>query len=184
LVGSLSEIPPVTTEAIMTKDGIGRTNASATPDKTTTTVAMDFGRITINDELVVYMFGTPSQAQFRFMWDGLVQSAVGAVIVVDCRRLADSFDVVDYFEVDKRIPYIVALNEFEGRLDYTAEQVRGALEISPEIPIVQMDARDQTSAKSTLVTLIKHAITTNEAMSESGPSPSAKNGGFLLSGRL
>ncbi|GHC94943.1 ATP-binding protein [Nocardiopsis terrae] len=163
LVSSVSEIPPVTTEAIMTEASVGHDDTSVTPDKTTTTVAMDFGRITIDDELVMYMFGTPGQARFWFMWDDLVRGAVGAVVVVDCRRLADSFDAVDYFETNKRIPYIVALNKFEGRLDYTSEQVREALEVSPEVPIIDFDARHRTSGGDVLKTLLRYALEHNRA---------------------
>ncbi|WP_017605795.1 GTP-binding protein [Nocardiopsis alkaliphila] len=163
LVRSVSEIPPVTTEAIMTEASVGHDDTSVTPDKTTTTVAMDFGRITIDDELVMYMFGTPGQARFWFMWDDLVRGAVGAVVVVDCRRLADSFDAVDYFETNKRIPYIVALNKFEGRLDYTAEQVREALEISPEVPIIDFDARHRMSGGEVLKSLLRYALKHNQA---------------------
>ncbi|WDZ92171.1 ATP/GTP-binding protein [Nocardiopsis sp. HUAS JQ3] len=163
LVRSVSEIPPVTTEAIMTEASIGHDDTSITPDKTTTTVAMDFGRITVDDELVMYMFGTPGQARFWFMWDDLVRGAVGAVVVVDCRRLADSFDAVDYFETNKRIPYIVALNKFEGRLDYTSEQVREALEVSPEVPIIDFDARNRLSGGEVLKTLLRYALEHNRA---------------------
>ncbi|MEV2278007.1 ATP/GTP-binding protein [Nocardiopsis sp. NPDC049922] len=163
LVSSVSEIPPVTTEAIMTEASIGHDDTSITPDKTTTTVAMDFGRITIDDELVMYMFGTPGQARFWFMWDDLVRGAVGAVVVVDCRRLADSFDAVDYFETNRRIPYIVALNKFEGRLDYTSEQVREALEVSPEVPIIDFDARQRNSGGDVLKTLLRYALQHNRA---------------------
>jgi signal recognition particle receptor subunit beta len=161
LVRSVSEIPPVTTEAIMTEASVGHDDTSVTPDKTTTTVAMDFGRITIDDELVMYMFGTPGQARFWFMWDDLVRGAVGAVVVVDCRRLADSFDAVDYFETNKRIPYIVALNKFEGHLDYTSEQVREALEVSPEVPIIDFDARNRLSGGDVLKTLLRYALEHN-----------------------
>ncbi|RKS10386.1 hypothetical protein DFP74_6150 [Nocardiopsis sp. Huas11] len=163
LVSSVSEIPPVTTEAIMTEASIGHDDNSITPHKTTTTVAMDFGRITVDDELVMYMFGTPGQARFWFMWDDLVRGAVGAVVVVDCRRLADSFDAVDYFETTKRIPYIVALNKFEGLLEYSPEQVREALEISPEVPIIDFDARHRTSGGDVLKTLLRYALEHNRA---------------------
>ncbi|MFC9085667.1 GTP-binding protein, partial [Nocardiopsis dassonvillei] len=116
-----------------------------------------------DDELVMYMFGTPGQARFWFMWDDLVRGAVGAVVVVDCRRLADSFDAVDYFETTKRIPYIVALNKFEGRLEYTSEQVREALEVSPEVPIIDFDARNRLSGGEVLKTLLRYALEHNRA---------------------
>ncbi|MDS1271714.1 ATP/GTP-binding protein [Lipingzhangella sp. LS1_29] len=158
LVASVSEIPPVTTEAIMTEASVEHDDISATPTKATTTVAMDFGRITLDHELIMYMFGTPGQSRFWFMWDDLVRGAVGAVVVVDSRRLADSFDAVDYFERNQRIPYIVALNRFDGRLDYTIDEIREALEIAPEVPIVDFDARDRSSSGSVLKTLLMYAL--------------------------
>ncbi len=163
LVGSVSEIPAVTTEAVMTEASVDYDDTSATPLKTTTTVAMDFGRITVDRQLIMYMFGTPGQARFWFMWDDLVRGAVGAVVVVDCRRLAESFDAVDYFETNRRIPYIVALNRFDGRLDFTAEQVREALEIGEDVPIVDFDARDRSSGGMVLKTLLRYALSTNAA---------------------
>ncbi|CAM3859644.1 ATP/GTP-binding protein [Nocardiopsis rhodophaea] len=158
LVSSVSEIPPVATEAIMTEASVGHDDTSATPFKTTTTVAMDFGRITVDRELILYMFGTPGQSRFWFMWDDLVRGAVGAVVVVDCRRLADSFDAVDYFETNRRIPYIVALNRFDGHLDYSVDQVREALEVGPDVQIVDFDARDTQSCGSVLMSLLRHAL--------------------------
>lgn len=163
LVGSVSEIPPVTTEAVMTEASVDHDDLSATPTKVTTTVAMDFGRITVDQQLIMYMFGTPGQARFWFMWDDLIRGAVGAVVVVDCRRLADSFDAVDYFETNRRIPYIVALNKFDGRLDFSADQVREALEVSPDVPIVDFDARDRTSGGAVLKTLLRYALQSNAA---------------------
>ncbi len=163
LVGSVSEIPPVTTEAVMTEASVDHDDLSATPTKVTTTVAMDFGRITVDQQLIMYMFGTPGQSRFWFMWDDLIRGAVGAVVVVDCRRLADSFDAVDYFETNRRIPYIVALNKFDGRLDFSADQVREALEVSPDVPIVDFDARDRTSGGAVLKTLLRYALQSNPA---------------------
>ncbi|MDA8370474.1 MAG: ATP/GTP-binding protein [Nocardiopsaceae bacterium] len=163
LVGSVSEIPTVTTEAVMTEASIGFDDTASTPDKATTTVAMDFGRITVDQQLVMYMFGTPGQARFWFMWDDLVRGAVGAVVVVDCRRLADSFDAVDYFETNRRIPYIVALNRFDDRLEYTIGQVREALEVSGDVPIVDFDARNRSSGGTVLTTLLRYALATNAA---------------------
>lgn len=158
LVDSVSEIPPVSTEAVMTEASVDHDDTSVTPNKTTTTVAMDFGRITLDQELVMYIFGTPGQSRFWFMWDDLVRGAIGAVVVVDGRRLADSFDAVDYFEKDKRVPYIVALNRFDGSLEYTAEQIREALEIDDEVPIVDFDARDRDSSGTVLKTLLAYAL--------------------------
>lgn len=158
LVDSVSEIPPVTTEAIMTEASMEYDDTSVTPHKVSTTVAMDFGRITIDHELVMYMFGTPGQSRFWFMWDDLVRGAIGAVVVVDSRRLADSFDAVDYFEKNKRIPYIVALNKFDGRLAYTVEEIREALEVAPEVPIIDFDARGRDSGGRVLKTLLSYAL--------------------------
>ncbi|GAA1116804.1 ATP/GTP-binding protein [Nocardiopsis composta] len=158
LVGAVSEIPPVTTEAVMTEASVPHDDTSVTPTKVTTTVAMDFGRITVDQQLVMYMFGTPGQSRFWFMWDDLIRGAVGAVVVVDCRRLADSFDAVDYFETNRRIPYIVALNRFDGRLEYTSEQVREALEIGATVPIIDFDARDRASGGTVLKTLLRYSL--------------------------
>ncbi|GAA3726089.1 GTP-binding protein [Salinactinospora qingdaonensis] len=158
LVRSVSEIEPVTTEALMTDASAAHDDITETPSKTTTTVAMDFGRLTLDQQLIMYMFGTPGQARFWFMWDDLVRGAVGAVIVADPRRLADCFDAVDYFEQHSRIPYVVGLNKFDGNLDYTPEQVREALEISPEVPILPFDARNRLESGNVLKDLLTHAL--------------------------
>ncbi|WP_106237961.1 GTP-binding protein [Allonocardiopsis opalescens] len=165
LVGSVSEIPPVTTEAIMTAASNDVDDTSATPNKTTTTVAMDFGRITIDQQLIMYMFGTPGQSRFWFMWDDLVRGAVGAVVVVDCNRLAESFDAVDYFE-NKQIPYVVALNRFDGQLAYTVDQVREALEIPESVPVIDFDARDRRSSGRVLVTMLEYAMASGKRDAE------------------
>ncbi|MFC3995281.1 ATP/GTP-binding protein [Nocardiopsis sediminis] len=158
LVGSVSEIPPVSTEAVMTEASVAHDDTTATPGKVTTTVAMDFGRLTLEQELIMYMFGTPGQARFWFMWDDIVRGAVGAVIVVDSRRLADCFDAIDYFEKHQNIPYIVALNKFDGELGYTADEIREALEIAPDIPIVDFDARDRRSSGTVLRRLLEFTL--------------------------
>ncbi|RCV47951.1 GTP-binding protein [Marinitenerispora sediminis] len=158
LVGSVSEIPPVTTEAVMTEASRAHDDTSATPQKVTTTVAMDFGRLTLDRELIMYMFGTPGQARFWFMWDDLVRGAVGAVIVVDSRRLADCFDAVDYFEKNQNIPYVIALNKFDGQLEYTPDEIREALEISPDVPIIDFDARDRRSSGNVLKRLLEYTL--------------------------
>ncbi|MFC4868189.1 MULTISPECIES: GTP-binding protein [Streptomonospora] len=168
LVGSVSEIPAVTTEAVMTEASVGHDDTSATPQKVTTTVAMDFGRITVDQQLILYMFGTPGQTRFWFMWDDLVRGAVGAVVVVDCRRLADSFEAVDYFETNRRIPYIVALNRFDGQLEYSVEQIREALEIGADVPILDFDARDRSSGGTVLKSLLRYALSTNAAAAPVG----------------
>ena len=156
-VGSVSEITPLTTEAVMTVASTDVDDLSHVPDKNTTTVAMDFGRITLEKDLVLYMFGTPGQHRFWFMWDDLIQGAIGAVVLVDTRRLADSFPAVDYFETAK-LPFIIGINGFHGEFPHTVSDVQEALSISPTIPVIECDARERNSTKSTLITLVEHAM--------------------------
>ena len=156
-VGSVSEITPLTTEAVMTSASDGVDDLSHTPDKTTTTVAMDFGRVTLDAGLILYLFGTPGQHRFWFMWDDLIQGAIGAVVLVDTRRLADSFPAVDYFE-SAGLPFIVAVNGFNGDFPHAVIDVQEALSVSPHVPIVQCDARDRKSTKSALISLVEHAM--------------------------
>jgi len=156
-VGSVSEIMPLTTEAVMTEASAGHDDLSATPNKRTTTVAMDFGRVSLDADLILYLFGTPGQHRFWFMWDDLVRGAIGAVVLVDTRRLADSFAAIDFFE-DRGLPYIVGLNCFDGVLQHRIEDVREAMSIDDAIPIVSCDARHRDSTKQTLITLVEHAM--------------------------
>ena len=156
-VGSVSEIAPLTTEAVMTDASIGVDDLAATPDKTTTTVAMDFGRVSLDDDLILYLFGTPGQHRFWFMWDDLVRGAIGAVVLVDTRRLADCFAAVDFFE-DRSLPFIVGVNCFNGLLLHHVEDVREAMELDRSIPIITCDARERKSTKQTLITLVEHAM--------------------------
>ncbi len=156
-VGSVSEIVPLTTEAVMTEASSGVDDLRSTPDKRTTTVAMDFGRVSLDSDLILYLFGTPGQHRFWFMWDDLTRGAIGAVVLVDTRRLADSFGAVDFFE-DRGLPYIVALNRFDGMLAHQVNDVREAMAIGPRIPIVTCDARDRDSTKQTLIGLVEHAM--------------------------
>jgi len=156
-VGSVSEIVPLTTEAVLTDASDGMDDIAATPDKTTTTVAMDFGRVALDSQLILYLFGTPGQHRFWFMWDDLVRGAIGAVILADTRRLADCFAAVDYFE-DRGMPYLIGLNCFGGVLTHRVEDVRDALAISPAVPIVCCDARERESTKETLISLVEHAM--------------------------
>ena len=156
-VGSVSEITPLTTEAVMTTASDGLDDLSHTPDKTTTTVAMDFGRVTLDAGLILYLFGTPGQHRFWFMWDDLIQGAIGAVVLVDTRRLADSFPAVDYFE-SAGLPFIVAVNGFNGDFPHAVVDVQEALSVSPHVPMVQCDARDRKSTKSALISLVEHAM--------------------------
>jgi signal recognition particle receptor subunit beta len=157
LVGSVSEIVPLTTEAVMTEASAGVDDLAATPNKTTTTVAMDFGRVSLDSDLILYLFGTPGQHRFWFMWDDLTRGAIGAVVLVDTRRLADCFAAIDFFE-DRRVPYLVALNQFNGILAHEVQDVREALAIPPHVPIVTCDARDRESTKETLIGLVEHAM--------------------------
>jgi signal recognition particle receptor subunit beta len=157
LVRSLSEIPPLLTEQEMTTASIGIDDADMVPDKNTTTVAMDFGRITVDDSLILYLFGTPGQSRFWFMWDELARGSVGAVVLVDLRRVDDCFPAIDYFE-NRRLPFVVAVNRFPGADGYDTETVRDALALSDDCPVLWMDARDVGSSQDTLVTLVEHAL--------------------------
>jgi signal recognition particle receptor subunit beta len=141
-VGSLSEIPPLSTEQEMTSLSVGIDDAAAVPDKTTTTVAMDFGRITVDEQLILYLFGAPGQNRFWFMWDELARGAVAAI---------------DYFE-DRQLPFVVAINHFPGTPDFPVAQVRDALAITLDTPLVMMDARDPRSSLDILVVLVEHAL--------------------------
>ncbi|MFF2959685.1 ATP/GTP-binding protein [Streptomyces sp. NPDC057963] len=156
-VGSVSEITPLKTEAMMTQASEETDDLSATPDKVTTTVAMDFGRLTLDDDLVLYVFGTPGQQRFWFMWDDLVRGAIGAVVLADTRRLADCFPALDYFE-SCSLPYIVAVNHFEGTPGFEAEDVREALTVPPHVPVVIMDARNRITVVESLLALVGHAL--------------------------
>ncbi len=157
LVGSVSEIEPLTTEALMTQASEATDDLAATPEKTTTTVAMDFGRITLEDDLVLYLFGTPGQQRFWFMWDDLVRGAIGAVVMADTRRLEDCFPALDYFE-SCGVPYVVAVNHFEGTTAYAAEDVREALSVPARVPVVIMDARERATVVKSLLALVGHAL--------------------------
>ncbi|WP_017592488.1 GTP-binding protein [Nocardiopsis potens] len=159
-VGAISEIPPVRTEAAVSAASAGIDDLSQTPDKTSTTVAMDFGRISLDTDLVLYLFGTPGQQRFWFMWDDLVRGALGAVILVDVRRLEDSFQAIDYFEKQYRLPFLIAVNDFaqEGGSGYTDQELRDALDLEDGVPIVHCDARERQSVLDTLVVLVKRAM--------------------------
>ena len=171
LVGAVSEIEPLTTEAVMTSAGVGIDDASKVPGKGTTTVAMDFGRITMADDLILYLFGTPGQTRFWFMWDELIRGAVGAAVLVDTRRISDAFAPLDYFE-NRHLPYLVALNCFDGAPQYEPEEVREALAISPHVPLLLCDARQRDSVKGVLVHVVEHAMATLVAEHQGGyPAP-------------
>ncbi|WP_436788620.1 GTP-binding protein [Yinghuangia sp. YIM S10712] len=159
LVTSVSEIEPLTTESVMTVASAATDRLEGLPDKTTTTVALDFGRVTLDSDLVLYLFGTPGQGRFRFMWDDLVRGAVGAVVLVDTRRVEDCFPAVDYFE-RSGLPFIVAINTFDGAPRYPDSELREALSLSPNTPLLSCDARDRKSAAGALASLVMHALRT------------------------
>jgi uncharacterized protein len=157
-VGAVSEIPPLTTEQHMTALSVGVDDTAAVPDKTTTTVAMDFGRITVDAQLILYLFGTPGQSRFWFMWDELARGAVGAVVLVDLRRIDDCFPAIDYFE-DRGLPFVVAANAFPGTQGFPDPVVRQALALPGGASLVRIDARDPGSCMDALVVLVEHALT-------------------------
>nr|WP_217637977.1 ATP/GTP-binding protein [Actinopolyspora saharensis] len=156
-VGSVSEIVPLTTEAVMTEASQGIDDLAATPGKNSTTVAMDFGRLSLDEDLILYLFGTPGQQRFWFMWDDLVRGAIGAVVLVDTRRLADCFSAIDFFE-DRGTPYVIGVNCFDGRLQHNLEEVREALAVGSDVPLLSCDARDQASTKEALISLVEYAM--------------------------
>jgi uncharacterized protein len=171
LVGAVSEIEPLTTEAVMTAAGEGIDDASKVPGKGSTTVAMDFGRITMADDLILYLFGTPGQTRFWFMWDELIRGAVGAAVLVDTRRLTDAFAPLDYFE-NRHLPYLVAVNCFDDSPRYEPEEVREALAIPARVPLVMCDARHRESVKAVLIGVVEHAMATLVTEHEQGhPAP-------------
>jgi uncharacterized protein len=157
LVGAVSEIRPLRTEEQLTESSVHVDSTAGVERKTTTTVAMDFGRITLREDLVLYLFGTPGQERFWFMWDELSLGALGAVVLADTRRLSECFPAIDYFE-RREIPFIVALNVFDGSRRHTIEDVRVALDLDPKLPIIMCDARSRESAKDVLITLIEHVL--------------------------
>jgi signal recognition particle receptor subunit beta len=156
-VGAVSEIMPLRTEAIVTDASTAVDVLDATPGKSTTTVAMDFGRITLDSDLVLYLFGTPGQLRFWFMWDDLVRGAIGAIILVDVRRLQDSFAAVDFFE-HRNLPFLIAINEFDGAPRYPTQEVRKALTLPDSTPVITVDARDRKSATDALIAISEYAL--------------------------
>jgi uncharacterized protein len=156
-VGAVSEIVPLRTEALVTSVSDGYDDLEAIPGKESTTVAMDFGRITIADDLVLYLFGTPGQRRFWFMWDDLVRGAIGAIVLVDTRRLEQSFAAVDFFEA-RSLPFLIAVNEFDGAPTFAAEDLREALAVPPTVPIISVDARQRSSAKEALIAITTYAL--------------------------
>ena len=157
LVGAVSEIRPLRTEETLSEAGRPVDRTDGVESKSTTTVAMDFGRITIHDELVLYLFGTPGQNRFWFLWDELAQGALGAVVLADTRRLEDSFAAIDYFE-RRGIPFTVAVNCFEDAVRYPVETVREALDLDGEVPVMLCDARSRESSRDVLISVVEHAM--------------------------
>ena len=157
LVSAVSEVAPLHTEEVMTVAGVGVDDLDGLATKDTTTVALDFGRITLDEDLVLYLFGTPGQRRFWFMWDDLVRGAIGAVILVDTRRLQDSFAAVDFFEA-RHMPFLIAINEFDDAPRYPPQEVRKALALPDGIPITTVDARDRQSSRSALIAVTEYAL--------------------------
>jgi signal recognition particle receptor subunit beta len=158
LVGSVSEIAPLTTEEVLTAPSEGVDDLTGIENKTKTTVALDFGRITVNADVVLYLFGTPGQDRFWFIWDELAVGAIGAIVLVDTRRLDASFPAIDYFE-RRGIPFVAAVNMFFGECPYSEDEIRDALKLNASVPLVWCDARDRQSSKQALISLVKHAMT-------------------------
>jgi signal recognition particle receptor subunit beta len=165
LVGAISEIRALRTEETLSDRSVGVDDTNGVDGKTTTTVAMDFGRITFRADLTLYLFGTPGQERFWFMWDELAYGAIGAVVLADTRRLADCFAAVDYFE-RRGTPFLVAVNCFDNAPDYEPEEVSVALDLDPDTPVVLCDARHRESVKQVLAALVRHAIGTSRASRE------------------
>jgi signal recognition particle receptor subunit beta len=163
LVGAVSEITPLRTEELLSELGSGVDDLTDVEAKTSTTVTMDFGRITINDEVVLYLFGTPGQERFWFLWDELATGAPGGVVLADTRHLDRCFPAVDFFE-RRRIPFVVAINVFDGAAVHEPARVRAALHIDPDTPVMVCDARDRESGKEVLVTLLEHVLSLTPAV--------------------
>jgi signal recognition particle receptor subunit beta len=174
-VGAVSEIAPLNTEEVLTEVSAATDRLDGVEKKVTTTVAMDFGRITMSPEHVLYLFGTPGQERFWFMWDELSAGALGAIVLADTRRLEHSFAAVDFFEA-RGIGFIVAVNEFDGAHRYQPDEVRAALDLRPEVPVVVCDARVSSSGIGVLLTLVEHLITSRSSHGGEGVQDSLRSG--------
>ncbi|MFI7585714.1 GTP-binding protein [Spongisporangium articulatum] len=166
-VGAVSEVEPLLTEADMTQVSVGVDDAASVPGKHTTTVALDFGRITLDETLRLYLFGTPGQDRYAFLWDDLVTGALGAIVLVDTQRVEDCFPAIDYFE-EHEIPFLVAVNQFENARLFDLLEVREALGVSADTPLLNCDARDRESVKTALVALIEQVLARRLAAEEAG----------------
>jgi signal recognition particle receptor subunit beta len=156
-VGAVSDIAPLTTEAVMTSEGVGLDEPRSGSGKSTTTVAMDFGSVTLDHTLKLYLFGTPGQSRFGFMWDDLVQGALGALVVVDSDRLVDCHGAVDYFE-QCGLPFAVGVNAFFGQINYSLDQIRWALTVGDDVPVFAFDARNRISVRDALLVVLDRAL--------------------------
>jgi hypothetical protein len=165
-IGAISEIEPLVTEAAMTDRSVGVDVLTGIDQKTTTTVALDFGRITLDRSLILYLFGTPGQDRFTFLWDDLSEGALGAVVMADTRRIADCYPVLDYFE-DRGVPFLIAVNNFQDASIFDLEEVREALDVDDHIPVLHCDARQRSSVKGILVALIEQVLLQRVASSKS-----------------
>ncbi|MEU5990193.1 ATP/GTP-binding protein [Spirillospora sp. NPDC047418] len=159
LVGAVSEIRPLRTEETLTDASIGVDDLGGVEGKSTTTVAMDFGRLTFSGGVRLYLFGTPGQERFWFMWDQIAFGAVGAIVLVDTRRLSTSFASIDFFE-QRQIPFVVAANQFDGARRYSVDEIRDALDVDPDVPVLMCDVRSREVARGVLVALVEHALHT------------------------
>ena len=169
-VGAISEIEPLVTEAGMTEAALGVDDtAGLRGDKTTTTVALDFGRITLDDTLILYLFGTPGQDRFAFLWDDLVDGALGAVVLVDTDRIDDCYPVVDFFE-ERGLPFLLAVNQFEGSRRFDLDEIREAIVADVAVPLVECDARHRESVKAALVLLLEHILVGRRATQAIDPT--------------
>ena len=166
MVGAVSEVAPLRTEEHLTVAGVGVDDLGGVEQKTTTTVALDFGRITISPQLVVYLFGTPGQERFWFMWNDLVHGALGAVVLADTRRLESSFGSIDFFE-NRGIPFVVGVNCFDGRQDRTLPEIRDALDLDPRVPILMGDLRRRDVSRDLLLALVEHLMAEQRAVATS-----------------
>lgn len=169
LVSTLSEIPPVSTEALMTTVASGIDDRRGVEAKVTTTVALDFGRITIDPSLVIYLFGTPGQERFNFMWDDITNGALGAIVLVDVARIEDGFAAITYFE-QRGIPFVAAVNRFPGRPWYGLHEIAASLNVDPQVPVLECDARARNSAKAILIALLEYRISLIQGQSATSPS--------------
>ncbi|MGI9645117.1 MAG: GTP-binding protein [Ilumatobacteraceae bacterium] len=156
-VGAVSEIEPLRSEAVMTSASSGIDNLSFTDRKETTTVAMDFGRVSLTDDIVLYLFGTPGQERYQFMWNELSRGAIGAVVLADTRRLTECFPAIDYFE-SRDVPFIVAVNTFDGMRSHPIADIREAVQLPPQVPMLFADAREREDAKAAMISVVEHAL--------------------------